>query len=407
MRRNYLFFCLTAFISILLLSGCGTSGDTNPWNDAPAASAATTPTATPLPNTPSPVSASPLPSAPSFAQAPVGNTAKVGILLPLSGPSGQTGQALLNAAQLALFDLKAESNFELMPRDTKGNPNDARIAAESVIKDGAQLLIGPLFSAEAKAVSAVALQNNISALSFSTDRQAASGNGYIMGFLPQTQIERVLSYAQTKGLSRIALIAPRDAYGDMSAQVFDQTLRARNLNNVGVLRYDGSSPAPDIIKNFMGTTTAIDAVLIAASPETAARISAQLTAQGFPPARLQRLGTGLWDQPNITRLIELSGAWFASTAPATRARFESQYQATYGTAPPRIASLAYDATALAIVLNRTGASYNRQNLQNTAGFAGVDGVFRFGVNGIVERHLAILEITPQTVRVIEPAATNF
>ncbi len=409
MQRNYLFLILL-FAATLILSACGAS--TTGWDTPQGAPTAPTqatqgPTAQPLPpisqddvtrDSLEPLSSSPVP--------PSGVT-KVALLLPLSGPSEQTGQALLNAAQLALFDLKAEGGFELMPRDTKGNAQSAAEQASSAIKDGAQLILGPLFSAEAKAVAATGLQNNVTSLSFSTDSAAASGSGFIMGFLPQTQIEHVLSFAQSKGRTRIGLIAPRDAYGDMSAQIFDQTLRARGVTHSGVLRYDGTRPTPEMIKNFLGAHSVMDGVLIAANAQTAAQISAQLTANGFPPARVQRLGTGLWDQANAPRMVELSGAWFATTAPSARARFETQYQSTYGVAAPRIASLAYDATALAIVLNRSGAPYTRQTLQNPSGFAGVDGVFRFNQNGVVERRLAILEMTPQGPRVIEQAARNF
>jgi len=45
---------------------------------------------------------------------------RVGLLLPLSGGNRQLGEQLLNAAQLALFDL-GDNALELLPRDTRGD----------------------------------------------------------------------------------------------------------------------------------------------------------------------------------------------------------------------------------------------------------------------------------------------
>ena len=80
-------------------------------------------------------------SSPSIAiQKPVltplaSGTVRVGILLPLSGPSANVGSAMLNAAQMALFDF-ADADFELLPHDTAGQSEEASFAATLAIGDG-------------------------------------------------------------------------------------------------------------------------------------------------------------------------------------------------------------------------------------------------------------------------------
>ena len=49
---------------------------------------------------------------------------KVALLVPLSGKHAGLGKALLNAAQMALFDV-GYTNFELLPGDTKGTAEGA------------------------------------------------------------------------------------------------------------------------------------------------------------------------------------------------------------------------------------------------------------------------------------------
>ena len=91
-----------------------------------------------------------------------------------------------------------------------------------------------------------------------------------------------------------------------------------------------------------------------------------------------------------------------------------RYKDTYGTPPPRVATLAYDAAALAAVLTRSayGAgqepNFSLQALTQSSGFAGVDGAFRFLLSGEVERQLAILTVRKGGgFEVLDPAPLGF
>src|SRR5918994_298784 len=55
--------------------------------------------------------------------------AQIGLLLPLSGPAAGLAQDMLDAAQMALFDV-GENDLVLLPRDDQGTPAGARQAAE-------------------------------------------------------------------------------------------------------------------------------------------------------------------------------------------------------------------------------------------------------------------------------------
>ena len=51
--------------------------------------------------------------------------------------------------------------------------------------------------------------------------------------------------------------------------------------------------------------------------------------------------------------------------------------------------------------------FDTLTLTNPSGFAGLDGVFRFGQDGVIERAQAILEVTPDGAVVRVPAAQSF
>jgi branched-chain amino acid transport system substrate-binding protein len=120
------------------------------------------------------------------------------------------------------------------------------------------------------------------------------------------------------------------------------------------------------------------------------------------------LGTGLWDEPGLGRQNPiLLGGWYAAPDPAPRRAFVASYAAAYGNEPPRLATLAYDATALAAVLAKRGAHYDEAAMTNPNGFAGLDGIFRLSPTGSVERAMAINEVTPEGARVIDAAPNSF
>lgn len=388
MRRNLLFM----IFSLLVLAGCDTTRGA--WQSRPHQY--------PPEQNPPAVANAPLVPEQGGQQA-MQVKSKVALLLPLSGRGKETGEAMLNASMLAMNDLGASDLFELMPEDT--GPG-ASVAVQKSLANGAGLILGPVFSDDTKAVAPLAVQRGVPVVSFSTDTTAAVGSTFLMGFVPQTQVEQILDYAAARGLTRIALIAPRDAYGDAVAATFYSHVRFRGYSNAGLLRYEGvSAPSPEQFAALR--QAAPTAVLIAAAGPQAAKISAALSAQGMSPQMVKRLGTGLWDDLSAQRQPELQGAWYAASTPDLRVRFERRYRETYGATPPRLASLAYDATALAVVLSKTGKGFGRSTLTNPNGFAGIDGIFRFRMDGLAERGLGILEIGGQSARVIQPAATSF
>lgn len=333
----------------------------------------------------------------------------VSLLLPLSGKGGDLGQSMLKAAQMALFDVGA-TNVELKPRDTRGG---AAEAARLALQDGSELILGPLFTDDLKAAKPVLAHGKAPVVSFSTDWSQADDQTYIMGFLPFAQVARVAEYAQSKGYPRIAVLAPKTEY----CNVVVTTLQ-RTASKVGpIQRYAAQEPdLTGIVSEFMDQAKdasgapAFDALLLPVGGEGLQTLAGKLDAQGLNARKVKLLGTGLWDDTSTGRGDALHGGWYAAPDPRLRADFEKRYAQTYGAAPLRLASLAYDATALAAVLARSAGAdtpFTRENMTNPRGFAGIDGIFRFRADGLAERGLAILEVQSGRARLIDPAPTAF
>ncbi len=415
------------------LTGCGGGKVTAPARPAQAV-------VVPPPGPPPVVQAAPAPSPKA-----VGKGIRVGILLPLSGNEAALGRAILDAAELALFDFGDET-FMLLPRDTGDTPDRAAAAADAAIADGARLLIGPLFAAATPAVAARARAANVNVISLSNDRTVAGGGAFVFGFMPSAQVERVVGYARSRGLSRYAALIPDNSYGNL----IDDALRRAALRADGVVsaveRYEpaaaDTTPVVRRLAAYDARRTALaaqrralegrndevsrealkrlenlqttgelpfDSVLLADSGSRLLAMAPLLPFYDIEPSRVRFLGTASWDDPRIQREAALLGGWFAAPPPAARAEFVRRFGETYGSTPPRVATLGYDAVALAAVLARApdGADFSAAALTKPSGFAGADGLFRFLPNGTNQRGLAVLEVTRDGFKTISPAPESF
>jgi hypothetical protein len=120
------------------------------------------------------------------------------------------------------------------------------------------------------------------------------------------------------------------------------------------------------------------------------------------------LGTMLWDDPRLGSEPVFIGGWFPSVSAGRYGEFETRYTRLFGAKPPRVASLAYDATALAAVLGKQRpADFSQAALTQSAGFAGIDGIFRLRPDGTAERGFSVMEVTRNGSRTIDPAPTTF
>lgn len=325
---------------------------------------------------------------------------KIAFLAPLSGKSAALGQAMLNAAQLAVFDIGGDG-FEMMPRDTKGTPAGAVTAVREALSGGAHLIIGPLFATNVAAVKPELEGKGVSMLALSTDVSLAEPGLYVMGFAPTPQVRRVVSFALSRGIKKFAALIPAGPYGDLVSGAFEEAVRAGGGD---VVFLGHAQEAAALVQH----KEHIQALFLPFADAGLTQILAQLQQAGFEKGNIRLLGTGLWDVPHFAAAHPgLMGGWYAASEPEPRLQFIKAYKETYGQEPPRLTTLAYDATALAAVLVRKGLVIDKEVLTNPSGFAGLDGVFRLLDNGEIERGLAVNELTEEGSTVIDPSPSSF
>src|ERR1700722_17857826 len=353
--------------------------------------------------------------APSSAQpasgAPVGETlgagpVRVGMILPLTqgGGASPIGVSMRNAAQLAIND-SGSSSITLMIVDDHSSPDAAAQAAQSELGAGAQLILGPVFANDVRSASAAAKSAGRPMIAFSTDVSVAAPGVYLLSFLIQGYVDRVLQYAVSTGKKSFAIMAPQNDYGNVAAQRFQDTAGNLNVQVVVTARY-ASGQMATAAGQVAAAQGQIDALFI---PEQADAMPAVAAALGSASVKSQFLGTGVWNDPRVLKLPQLQGAWFSAPDNSGFDAFAQRYKAKFNSDPARLATLAYDAVTLAAALAQGGGPnpYNQAALTNISGFNGADGVFRFRADGSNERGLAVMEIAEDGAKVISPAPRSF
>ncbi len=362
----------------------------------------------------------------------------VAILAPLTGPNAERGQALVQAAQLALATPGAPT---LDVRDTGGTPAGAAAAAQAAIAGGAGLIIGPLTAAETAAAAPVVRPSGVAILAFTNDPAQAQPGVWTLGITPSQQVRRLVGALLAQGKNRFAAVLPPGDFGAAMGTALTQALASAGAPAPDIRVHDGSdSGIANTMRDISGYNSRrgpLDARIKAARAKHTAegrKEAAELSREGIPPApfdallladtgdrlawlasflgyydidppSVRVLGPALWASPAALGGAYLGGAWYAAPDPAARAAFDQAYQAKYGAPAPGLADFAYDAASMARVLAQSGG-YTVASLCRPEGFAGVDGVLALQPDGSVRRGLAVFQVDKGGPSVVDAAPTN-
>ena len=338
---------------------------------------------------------------------------RVGLLLPLQGTgNNQIGTVFKNSAALALQSFP-NADVQLLVKDSGGTSTGGRAAAQQAISEGAELILGPVFAPAVGGAGAAARATGVPVIAFSTDTSVAARGVYLLSFLPESDVKRIIGYAASQRKSSFAALVPDDNYGAVVEASFRQEVGRAGGRIASIQRYKmtGADTSDLVAKTnaLLSTLKNIDALFVPAGGNVPSVVMQTLVGQSADLGNVKILGSGQWQTPQIVNNPILTGAWFAGPDDTGFQAFAQRYQSTYGAQPPRNASLVYDGVTLAAGLIRSAGPqrFQLRILTNKDGFLGIDGLFRFKSNGLNERGLAVYQVTGKGVQVIAPAPRDF
>ena len=267
-----------------------------------------------------------------------------------------------------------------------------------------------------------------------------------MGFLPSQRIERVVSYAASRGASRFAALLPEGPYGDGARDAFLQAVARAGAGVVRIERYGtASQSAAEAVKrlgNYDSRRAALlaqrkalsetddevsrralkrlenletlgevdfDAVLLLETGEALKALAPLLPYYDVDIRKVRVLGIDDWSPRSLRREPALAKAWFTSPPADAATGFMTRFKQIYAQSPHALAPLAYDATALAAVLasREGGADFGVEALTAANGFAGSAGLFRLLRSGLVEHQFAVFEVQEDKIKSVSDAPQTF
>lgn len=368
---------------------------------------------------------------------------KVALFLPLSGKHQNLGQSLANAALISLFEHDDDHNIEVILVDSKGSAKEAKKAFQNIIDQNIKIVIGPVFSTVMKEIEKDILKNSMTVISFSNNKKLMGkiddeGGIFLAGMLPETQIDKIVSFAIKNGKNNFAIIAPNNQYGNTLTKMFRNIVKDRDgnfitsefyrANNRDISRavdrtinsFTISSELRELLKTDKETVIEEsdrqypDIIMIPESGKILSKIVYFINGQNINEREFQLIGTSQWDDNSTLNDDSLKGAWFPAPANHKFSQFQKKYYKTYNEFPLRISSIAYDSLAAIsqMIKKKKGKTPTITDLTNYSktsenGFDGIDGLFRFLPNGLVQRNLAVLEVDDNYFRTVEAPTSKF
>ena len=354
----------------------------------------------------------------------------VALLAPLTGPDAAVALALVNAAKLGL-GTGTVPPLEVF--DTGSTPAGANAAATAAVAQGAGLILGPLTDVETSAVALTTTASHVDVLAFTSDGAAARPGIWTLGITPLEQVQALVRAAKASGHGEIAGLLPLTPLGEAMAQALrteesdariqfygdfaSMNAATRSLSNYETRR----GPVDAQIKELRGEHTAAasaEACRLARQPVPPPPFNALVIAETGPgleelasllayydvnPGPVLVLGPGLWAAyPAAVAAAGLGGALYAAPDPAAAADFVSRYTLQFGSTPPALAAVAFDAGAIARTATEAGG-LDLTALTNPAGFSGADGVLALQPDGSVRRGLAVFRVQADGSQIVRPA----
>lgn len=375
--------------SAALLAGCQIVPNTGPTSTGPVVEPTTGPSDTALPTDET--------------------RHRIALLVPLGGTNANVGQSIANATTMALLDTNAE-NLRITTYDTSAG---ARNAAAQAVAEGNRLILGPLLSDNVAGALTEAGRAGVPMISFSNDTNAAGDGVFVMGHIPEQSVARTVAYARQKGANRFAALAPNGDYGDRSISALNNALRNYGGALASSERYSRGNVSISNAAKTLRARGGYDAVLIADGARLATQGAVALKEANEDEAAptTQILGTELWSgESAITRPEAMRGALFSAVSDARYKNFSDSYENRFGGKPYRVSTLGYDAILLTLRVSRdwqVGRRFPVSQLRSDSGFLGLDGPFRFGGNGVVQRSMEVREVRAGQVVIVDQAPARF
>jgi ABC-type branched-subunit amino acid transport system substrate-binding protein len=340
----------------------------------------------------------------------VNRNVQVAMLLPVTSDRGGDSviaRSLENAARMAATQHEGLT-IDIRVYDTAGQAEQAASVARQAVREGADVIIGPLRSDAAAAVGVAISGAQVNVLTFSNNTEIAGGNVFVLGHTFANTANRIISYGVARGRDQIVITHAENLAGQVARDAVQDAARRYGANVLGAIGYEFSqisvvNVVPEIVELIEDSRA--DSLMLTSDSAGALPFFAQLLPEnGLDTSRVQMMGITRWDTPPQTLAFEgLQNGWFAIPDPSATASFNARYSSSFGGTPHVLAALGYDAIQMIAETSQTAGRLSAEDFASIPGVNGANGVFRLLPDGTNQRGMAIAQVVDEDMQIIDPA----
>ena len=337
---------------------------------------------------------------------------KIGLVVPLSGEYKEVGNSILKSARLAINKID-DLRIEIVPRDTKSNPETTLRVSKELYEQGIKIIIGPVFN---KNLIYLDELNKVTFLSLSNTNINNPKNVISGGINAISQINAIKKFQEFAKLERSILLVPNsefkneieDAvkktkiklkdkfiydsdptiltsqiekltrYPQRKQNLKDEIIRLKNSNESNIKKKISNLEKKDTLGGIN-----FDSVIIADFDESLKSVTTSLLYTDVSSNRVSYITLNQWFDKSILKEENLQPIYFPSINKENYDNFVSEYFSIYNEYPNQISFLSFDLVGLVyFLIYKNDFIINNKIFYKKNKFKGKIGIFEINKNKI-------------------------
>jgi len=304
---------------------------------------------------------------------------KIGLVVPLSGEYKEIGNSILKSTRMAINKID-DLRIEIIPRDTRSNPETTLRVSKELYEQGIKIIIGPVFN---KNLIYLDELNKVTFLSLSNTNINNPKNIISGGINAISQINAIIKFQEFAKLERSILLIPKskfkneieDAvkktkiklkdkfiydsdptiltsqiekltrYPQRKQNLEDEIKRLKNSNEVNKEKKISNLEKKDTLGGIN-----FDSVIIADFDESLKSVVTSLLYTDISSNRVKYITLNQWFDKSILKEKNLQPIYFPSINKKNYDNFVSEYFKIYNEYPNQISFLSFDLVGLVYFL---------------------------------------------------------
>ena len=337
---------------------------------------------------------------------------RIGLLAPLTGKNFEIGQSIIKSVRLAIKKID-NPLIEIIPRDTKSNPEITLEAAKELSNSGVKIIIGPVFNENLINLDKL---DKITFLSLTNRNKNFSKNIINSGINATSQLNAIKKFIELNKIDKTIFLTPdvsfkneiEKAISDSKIKILENyiyntdptilteqiekitryEIRKQNLKDEIVRLEESEQNNKERLieelkkKDTLGDVD-FDSVIISDFDESLKSVTTSLLYTDVSPKDKYFITLNQWFDKTLLKEASSQPLYFPSANKKNYDEFSSEYYEKYNQYPNQLSFLSYDLVGLVYYLILQNNSIVNENMfSKKTLFKGKVGIFEIKNNKI-------------------------